>query len=174
MGTIKIKLTSKGQQRFKARVKIGGEDIRKSFDTEQEAQSWIDFMETTKPPPLARAPKRLRPPDEDKERWNPEEFAVEFGIPIITIKYMLYYKNINGLAASGATTKQSKYSGKQIILKSPMLAWLKEKNLWRECEGSCPSSYTSKSDDHSCMELYEQVESIPKSNGPADDQADGA
>lgn len=173
MGTIRIEATSKGHDRFKARVKIRGKDIRKSFDNEQEAQAWIDTMEATKRPPRPRSPKPADYTNTDRERWEPESFAKAFGIPIVAIKYMLYYKNINGLAACGATTKLSKHSGKQIILKSPMLAWLREKNLWRECEGSCPSSYTSKSKDNSRMELYEQAESIPNSDDSTDDQADG-
>jgi hypothetical protein len=173
MGTIKIKRTSKGKERFKARVKVQGEDIRKSFHTEQEAQAWIEHMEASKPPPRPRQPKAIHPCKRDKERCTAQAFASALGIPALTMEYMLYYRKINGLAACGAITRLSKPRGTEVIIESLMLNWLKEKNLWRECEGSGASSYNDTSEGCSCEELYDQNQFIANPDSAVDNQAAG-
>lgn len=161
MGTIKIKRTSKGHARFKARVKINGDDIRKSFDTEQEAQAWIDTMEAMKPPPQPKGQRSVDYTFTNRERWEPEAFAKAFGIPVATMEYMIYYKNINGLTACGAVTRLSKHSGKLMIEKSAMLRWIEEHQLKRECEGTHQFLYTQKGNQNSCEEINENQDTDP-------------
>jgi hypothetical protein len=170
MGTIKVKRTSKGQERFKARVKVQGEDIRKSFDTEPEAQAWIEHMEASKPPPRPRKPKALHLSKTNKEHCTAQAFASALGIPALTMEYMLYYRKINGLAACGAITRLSKPRGMEVIVEPLMLNWLKEKNLWRECEDSCALSYNGSSKLSFCKELHDQSDSKSNTNGAIDDK----
>lgn len=82
-------------------------------------------------------------------------FANTFGIPAVTMEYMLYYKNINGLAACGAVTRLSKHSGKLMIEKSAMLRWIEERQFKRECERTQQFLYTQKGNENSCEEINE-------------------